>query len=244
MNTTLKISLISSSIALVMMSAAAPAFAKTSTLTASVSELQASGDQQIAKLTNTMSSLMTHVQKIKQLSDVQVSSITNGLQAEITQLSAEKGKIDTDTTAAAVQADIKTLRPANQVQPFIVATDHILLSSEKVTTLTGQMTTVTEKFEERVTAAKSGGKDTAAAQATIVDAESKIADATTQTTAAETEIASMASTSTDSGNSVRSGSYKAMIKDAAAKITTATSDLQAARADMDTLRTQLKALKA
>jgi hypothetical protein len=237
MNTRITTSLISAAtgIAFVAMTAI-PAFAATNT-PQTIASLQAKGDQSATKATTALTKIETRIHDMKKISSSTAATLTAELQTQLSTITTLKAKIDADTDITALKADLVSLRGSLQVASVIDPQVRITASADNISTISGQIATVENKLQTRITAAQAKGKDVSAAQTSLADITAKLTDANTQYAAAQSEVAPLAPVA---GDKAGIQADKATLKDAQAKIKLATQDLKTARADITAIRTDLK----
>lgn len=199
------------------------------------------GDAAISRRIDSLNALSTRIEGWKNASETEKSSLSAQVQAQISSLTALKAKIDAGTDATATRNDERSIYGSYRIYALIIPQGYIVASADRIVTIAGMMTSVTATLQAKVTAAQDGGKDVAALQSSLTDANAKIADAGVQAQAAQSAVASLAP---DDGSASVAASNKAAITSARAKIKVATDDLKAARGDIQSVIKGLKALGA
>jgi hypothetical protein len=141
-----------------------------------VDALRTSSDARIAKFVKSLQGLDTRIGKIAALTAGEKAGLTAEVNGEIADLNALKTKIDGETTIAAIQADLAALanesvyiRSISLQIGMIGGAENILASLAK---LDAQVATFTTEI-----AAAPAGIDTAAAQKSLDDLKTRIAEA-------------------------------------------------------------------
>ncbi len=198
----------------------------------SLTKIITRGNTAISARIDDLNKLNTKVQGLKNVSATEKSSISSEVQTNITGLTYLKEKIDADTDNTVALSDEKTITANYRIYALIVPRGHLYASADRVKTIVGLMTTIGAKIQARITTEQSAGKDVTAIQASLVEFNTKIADANAQ---AETAITAMAKLTPDQGDKTKLAANTAALKSARANIKTATDDLKTARQDMKTI---------
>ncbi len=169
---------------------------------------------------------------MKNLSASKKTDLQTNLSNQMYTLSALQTKIDADTDIPTLKTDVKSITKNYRIYLLILPQARIAASADRINTIVGQMQTLAGKLETRITAANA-----TALQSTHSDLESKLDDATAKANAAVTTTAGLAP---DNGSATLVASNSEAVKAARAQIESATKDLVAARADIETIIQGLK----
>ncbi len=228
----------------------APAYAQTVTSSTSSSGANSASrlaaiitmaNSDIALRITSLNALNTRVQAMANESAAEKASISTQVQTNITGLNALQTKIDADTTPATARTDAATIFTTFRIYALVIPQGWILASADRVTTITGLLTTLGTKMQTRITADQTAGDNVTALTSALTDMNAKIADANTQSAAAQSGVSSLVP---DQGNTSVAASNKAALVAAKTDIQTASTDLKAARADVTTILQGLKTLGA
>ncbi len=241
------VSIVSAAAVVAMLLSVAPAYAQTATSSSgsganSATRLAAiitKANSDIAQRITSLNALNTRVQAMTNESATEKASISTQVQTNITGLTALQSKIDADTTPATARTDAATIFTTFRIYALVIPQGWILASADRVTTITGLMTTLGTKIQARITTDQTAGDNVTALTAALTDMNSKIADANTQSASAQSGVSGLVP---DQGNTTTAASNKAALVAAKADIQTASSDLKAARADITTILQGLKSL--
>ncbi len=206
---------------------------------ARIAKIKSKAGEEITRRIDALNKLIARVGEMKKLSDVQKSSITTMAQTNITDLTALKAKIDADTDLAVLKTDRQGITKSYRIFMLIIPKGHIFAAADRtIATVTLMQESIT-KLQVRITAAQTAGKDVTAFSASITDMQAKLADATTQANAA---VALVTPLVPDQGVQAQIDANKVAIESARKDIKVAVTDLKAARADAESIRTGLKAM--
>jgi len=197
------------------------------------------GDADIAARITSLNDLNTRTLSIKNISDTERQTLTTVVQQNIDGLTALKSKIDADTDLPTAQDDTKSIFTTFRIYALVIPQGWILASTDRVTTITDLMTNIASQVQSRIATEQGNGKDVTALTAALTDMNAKIADAKTQSTAAQSGVSVLVPDGGD--KTVAAANHTALIT-ARTAIKTATTDLQAARKDITTLIQGLKML--
>ena len=230
-----------------ILSAALPAFAATTTASttkkqkaqsAQLAKIITRGDKAIDARVADLATLASRIGEMKNLSDAEKSSLTTAVQAQSVALTALKAKLDADTDSATALADEKTITVDYRIYALIVPQGHIAAASDRALTIAGLLDSVSAKLQIRIAAAQAAGKDVTAVSVVLADMNAKIADLKTQAATAGNSVLSLVP---DKGDATVAASNKAALVAAHGDIKSATADIQAARKDAKTILADIKA---
>ncbi len=97
--------------------------------------------------------------------------------AERAGLTTLKASIDSDTTVAALRADIARIAPGYRVYLVVVPKTHLVIAADATTKASARFGPLASELQNIINAAKAGGKDVTAAQAALDDLNAKVAHA-------------------------------------------------------------------
>ncbi len=191
---------------------------------------KAMADTQIDNRIASLNALLLRIKGMKHVSDSYMTSATAAVQGEIGKLTDLKAKIDADADITVLKTDVKSIAPSLRIYMLVEPQLRIQTTAEKIKEIGTNMTTTLAKISARMSAiAASSTVDTSGVVAAIADANTKIADANVQATAAETAVASL---SADNGDkTAESANHDALVK-ARADLKVAMTDLESARKEV------------
>jgi flagellar biosynthesis/type III secretory pathway chaperone len=194
-------------------------------------------DEEIQRRITNLTSLSTRIGQMKNVSASEKTSLQGSISSQISSLTSLKATIDAETVLANLKTDVQSITKSYRTYMLVLPQGRIAAASDRIQTIVADMQALEPKLQARITAAQTAGKSVSGSQSAYTDMVAKVSDASTQSSAALSETANL---TPDQGNTTIEASNNAAIKDAAAKIKTATQDLIAARADIATI---LKAVK-
>ncbi len=202
---------------------------------------KARGDKELDRRVQALTDANIRVQAMQKVTPTFKDNLATALQTQITAFNALKAKIDADTDAATLKADIQSITQSYRVYALVLPQVHIAAAADRAVAISSMMQTLGTKLAARIQAAGQAGADVTALNATLSDLGTKISDANTQAQAAVTVSAALAP---DNGDKDKMASNNAALKTARTDLTTAGADLKAARKDIDTLVKGLKKVEA
>jgi hypothetical protein len=200
---------------------------------ASITTLQSHGDAEIASRLSDLASLSARIGEMKNVSASDKASLQATINAETSGLTTLKASIDADTVLATLKTDVESITKDYRIYMLIIPQGRIEAVVDRTATIDADFNALAPKLEARITA---DNNNSVAANA-YSDMQAKVSDASAQSSAALTEVASL---SPDQGNTTIEASNTASLKDAAAKLKTSTADLKAARVDLTTILNAVK----
>ncbi len=201
--------------------------AKTERLAAIKAKAEAEIDRRIAALNK----LITIIQGLKRLSDTQKSNFIAMANSQITSLSALKTKIEADTTIEALRADQQSIFNQYRIYMLFMPQLRIMTAADRMAETADLMSQVSVKLQARI-------NGDASLTALLNDANTKISEAKTLYTSAETDVAGL---TPDNGDAGKMNSNKEALQDARVDLQKGATDLKAARDDFQKIITSLKA---
>jgi hypothetical protein len=251
-----KVSVIVSSLALGAVLLPAAAFAQTTNVTAGVSTSVvtastsahvrtgttgttaiARADAEITRRITNLTSASVRIGQLKNISSTDKTSLQTSITTQISEMTALKAKIDSDTDAATLKADITSITSDYRIYMLVIPQARIAAATDRAQTIVADMQAMAPQLQARITADQTAGGNVAAAQAAYSDMQTKVSDANIQAAAALNETVSL---TPDQGNASIEASNTAAIKDAASKIKTVVADLKAASTDISTIMNAVK----
>ena len=158
----------------------------------------------------------------------------------ISQLTALKAQIGTDTSTTTLKADAGSITKAYRVYMLVLPQAAIASASDRALAIITQMSALETKLEARISAAQSAGTDVSAMNTALSDFKAKVADAQSNANAAAAEVKDL---SADNGDQATASANTSALKDARAKLETARQDLKTAYADAKTIAGDVKGKK-
>lgn len=246
MTTNIKLSLASLAAAAVLLLGALPASAQgvagitasvsaaaqaKANVGASLSDIIARGDADIAARLAALNALSARVQAMSVVSASQQAILNSELQTNISGLTSLQAQIDANTDASSARTEDQSIFTSYRIYALVIPQGWILASADRITDIAGLMSTLSTKLQTRISAEPSG-TNVVALTAAVSDMNAKIADANTQAAAAQKRVSGLAP---DQGNQAVITSNHAALVAARADTRVGTQDLQAARKDITTV---------
>jgi hypothetical protein len=180
---------------------------------------------EISSRIDALNKLISRIDGMTKLSDSEKTSLSADLQAEIGNLSSLETSINAETGTTTLKSDIQSITKAYRIYALVLPQGTIAAAADRINTLIASLTTIGTKLQTRISASASTTADVYAA---FTDFNAKLSDASTQTSAAVSEVSAL---KPDNGDQSIQKSNLAALKDARAKIVAATHDLNDARKD-------------
>jgi len=193
-------------------------------------------DQEIDRRVNALTAQMQRVDGMGRVSASDQATINANIQAQIQALASLKSKIEGDGDTTSLKADIQSIVGSYRIFMLVIPQGAITAATDRIATIVTDMQTIGGKVKARLDAAASAGINVSAAMNLYTDYMAKLSDASTQASAAKTEIAPL---QPDNGNTSVMQSNQSILNDARLKLQAAQRDVLSARAD---LRNVLKIL--
>ena len=181
----------------------------------------------------------TRVQGLQQVTTTFKQSIQNAIQTQISAFQALDAKIQADTDAATLKADVQSITQSYRVYALVLPQIHITAAADRAVSIATMMQALGVKLNARIQAAAQAGADVTALKASLDDLAAKITDADAK---AQASVAATASLTPDNGDKAKMDSNTAALKQARADLKVVADDLKAARADITKILAGLKAL--
>ena len=203
----------------------------------SVAHLQALGDCEINRRLVTITTLQDHVSNPNGLTSGDRSALQSLLTADTTGLNNLKSKIDGETDATALRADIGTIVTGYRIYLLMVPMTAEVISADNEAAAVGRLTTVAGKLQDRIDAASGKGKNVSQAQADLDNITASLGQVNTSTLAG---ISAQLLALTPAG--YNAGTAGPVLKADHTTLQGIRTSLNAARADAVACRAALRAL--
>jgi len=204
------------------------------TNTTRLTNIKTKGDAEIARRLKTLNTLATRISAATKLTTADKTSLTNQVNDEIANLTTLKTKLDAETTVAGAIADVQSMITDYRVYALIVPKVQLVKAADDQQAVEDKLTALIAKFETRLNAAKSQGKEVSALQAKLDDMKTQTTTAQGISSSIETKVITLQPSDYDSDHSVLSGDM--------AQLKTAHSNNEAAYNDAKAIVAGLKAL--
>ncbi len=195
----------------------------------------AKGDQEISRRLTSLASLANKINAATKLTSSDKTTLTNEVNDTISGLNALKTKLDSDTTIAAARADAQSIYTEYRVYALVAPKVNLIKVADDQQVVEQKLQTLIQKFQTRINAAKSKGKEVSALQDTLSDMTSKVTAAQGISSSIENKVIGLQPTDYNSDHALLSGD--------SAQLKTAHTDNMAAFSDAKQIVAGLKALQ-
>jgi len=197
-------------------------------------------DNEIANRITSLNDLQTKIQNATKVSSSTKMTISSTVESEITNLTALKSKIDADTDATTLKADVKSITASYRIYALIEPQIEILATADKIDSLAELVSTVSNKVQILLTSLSAKGIDTSTMETTLANENAKVTDANTQAQAAITRTSGLIP---DNGDTTVAASNKSALQQSRADIRVGVLDLHTAKTDLDALIKQIRQME-
>jgi hypothetical protein len=204
-----------------------------------LSKIQQRGDALIAQRLTSLNTMITRINDMKRLSVDEKTTLTTNINNDISGLTTLKVKLDADTDATTALADIKSIYTTYRVYAEFDPQTALLATTNAMSTSIDQLMQLATKLQNRINEASASGNNVSSLNTLLTDMQNKVADAKTQSTTAQTNIAGL---TPSSFNTDPTGTHTIFLN-SRTLMSTARTDLQTALQDAKQIVLGLKALK-
>ena len=212
--------------------------AVSATVTTKMKTAMDRADKEIDRRIAALNDLNTRVQAMERVTADFKNSLSSNIQNQITGLTQLKAKIDADTDLATLKTDIQTIAQSYRIFMLVMPQSRIAAAADREVNLITMMNTLGSKLQARIAAEQSAGKDVGALLSALTDMSDKLKDANTQAQAAVSVTATL---TPDNGDKTKMAQNATALKTGRSDIQAAQKDLVAARKDVETILSGLKA---
>ena len=211
--------------------------ASVSANTSATQKVITESDTDISTRITALNNLSARIDALQNVSSDEKASLSSDIQTNQTGLTNLQATIDAGGSLSTLRTDEKSIFGSYRIYALVIPQGWITASGDRVETIVGLMTTLSTKLQARITAAGSTDVNATADQASLSDMNAKISDADTQ---AEKAMSSIADLVPDKGDANIAASNRSALVAARADIKVSTTDLQAARKDVQSILNDLK----
>jgi len=201
---------------------------------------KAKATKEIDRRITLLNDMNTRVQGMQKVTDAFKQNISAAIQTQTSALTTLKEKIDADTDAEVIKADIKSITQAYPVFGLFIQQARIAAMADREVVVATMMAAVGAKLQARLSAAQAAGADVSALATTLNDLGAKISNANTQAQAA---VSATAVLTADGGDKTKAAANAAALKTARTNLDAAHKDLQAAQKNIQTIVTGFKKIQ-
>jgi hypothetical protein len=192
------------------------------------------GDQEITRRLAQLNKLSSLITASKHLTASDKTTLSGEVTTEISGLTTLKTKLDAETTVAGAGADAKSIITDYRVYALITPKVWLIKTADDQQTAEAKLSALITKFQTRITAAKSQGKEVTALQTALDDMTTQVKNSQAICSGIEAKVLPLQPTDFDSDHTILTGD--------AAQLKTAHAANEAAYTDAKTIVTGLKNL--
>ncbi len=211
------------------------------TLTAGQKTAITRGDQEIDRRIKALTELNTRIQGMQKVTDAFKTGVSASITNEINTLNGLKTKIDADTDAATLKADVQSITKSYRIFALVIQQGHIAAMADREVVLVSMMSTLGSKLQARIQTATTAGASTTVMSAALTDMAAKLQSAQKN---AEESVTTSSSLTPDEGDAAKLKSNNEALQKARASLKAGHADLVAARKDAATIIAALAKLNA
>jgi len=204
---------------------------------ATVDNLRAFGDCEIARRMTTLDKLASRISSSKVLTSSDSAALSGEVSSTRSGLTSLKSSIDAETSIAALKADVKKIAADYRVYLLVVPQVNLVNASDAVQATKTAFDKVNTNLSARIAAAKAAGKDTTVAQQNLDAMNAAVSQALSLTAPLPAALLPLTPAQWNSGSAAP------VIKDARAKLVQARDLIKTARKDAQACRDALRSLK-
>ena len=200
-----------------------------------ITDLKTRADNEITRRINSLNTLTTKLGNIKHLTATQISSFSNEINTEISNLTALKAKVDSDTDLTTLKTDVQSIVKSYRVYALFLPQINILAATDRALYVVDLFNALYPKLQERIQEAQTAGNNVTILTQALTDIQNNVTDAQTKTE----QIISMVTPLTPDGypgNKTTLQSARGMLKQVY-------QDFVAARKDVKTIIQDLQTMK-
>jgi len=185
----------------------------------------AKGDQEITRRITSLNAALSQLNATTKLSASDKTALVNEINQEIIGLTALKTKLDAETTVSGAITDAQSIFNDYRVYALLLPKGWLIRVADSQTVNEANLTTLSQKIQTRLDAAKASGKDVTALQNELNDMKNNITSANSASVGIEAKILPLQPSDYNSDHSILNG-YKTELQLAHDDLKTALSDAQ------------------
>ncbi|MEK7612906.1 MAG: hypothetical protein AAB449_02040 [Patescibacteria group bacterium] len=220
-------------------SASVNAQATTSVRTTLMQNAVTRAGQEIDRRIAALQRLNARIQEMRKVTAEFKQNLNTNIQNQVSGLTTLRAKIEADTDAATLKADVQTIGAAYRVFMLIMPQAAIAAAADRVVVAVDMLVGIGNKLQARIDAAAQTGADGTALKAALTDLGAKLSTAQTEAQAAVTGSAALAP---DNGDAKVMASNTSALKAARTHVQDAHAALIAARKDVTTILQGLRSI--
>lgn len=159
-----------------------------------ITDLKTRADKAIDARIASLNMLISKITNAQRLSSTTKNLLTSQVQTYITNLTALKSKIDTDTDITTLRIDVQSIIQAYRVYAFFMPEMTILSTANAILATTDKISSLSSQLQTHMKNAQSHGQDITGMQNAFTDLGLKVADANTQAQSAVTSLTGLTPT--------------------------------------------------
>lgn len=183
------------------------------------------GDKEITRRLATLNTLSNKINGAVKLSSSNKSTLATEVSNEISGLTALKTKLDADTDLNTTKTDAQSIFGDYRVYALIVPKVKLVKTADDQQVAEDKLTSLVSKLQDRITTAKTAGKDVTDLQNTLNDMTAKTTAAQQTSSSVESSVIGLQPSDYNSNHQLLSG-YRDKLKTAQGNIKSATTDSQ------------------
>ncbi len=204
---------------------------------ATVENLRAFGDCEIARRVTTLDRLASRISGSKALTDSDKAALSAEVTSTKSGLASLKSTIDSETSIEALKADVKKIATDYRVYALVVPQVNLVNGADAVQASKAVFDKIETNLSARIAAAKAAGTDTTLAQQKLDAMKAAVSQALSLTAPLPAAVLPLTPAQWNAGTA------GPVIKDARAKLVQARDLIRTARKDAQACRDALKALR-
>jgi len=181
------------------------------------------GNNEISRRLSTLQSLSSKISASTKLTDSDKASLSSEVSGEIDGLTALKTKLDADTTVADARTDAQAVITEYRVYALVAPKVDFIRVADDQQVAINKLTALIAKFQSRINAAKSAGKNVTALQSALTNMTTQVNNAQPISSGVETSLINLLPSDYNSDHTILGG-YRDKLKTAQTDIKAAVSD--------------------
>jgi len=194
------------------------------------------GDQEIARRLASLSKLTSKINAATKLTGADKATLTAEVNATISGLNTLKAKLDAETTVAAARADVQSIYTEYRVYALVAPKVGLIKVADDQQVAEQKLQALIQKFQTRLNAAKSKGKNVDALETVLSDMTQKVNASASISSTIQAKVIGLQPTDYNNDHAVLNGT--------SAQLKTAHTDNVAAYQDAKQIVAGLKGLQS
>jgi hypothetical protein len=153
-----------------------------------VDNLKERANREIDRRVASLSKLTSRINLIVRITSEQKTSLISEISKNITELTALKNKVTSDTDLATLKGNVKSIVDSYKIYGVFVPKIHLLITINKTDQAQIKLSDIALKLEDRIKTLKDGGKNVTSLEADLIDMKTNLANAKTKIDALQEKI--------------------------------------------------------